>query len=30
MSLGTTWYLPEEETKLYTETKFSAELASLY
>lgn len=30
MSLGSTWYLPEEETKLYTETKFAAELASLY
>jgi cell division protease FtsH len=30
MSLWTTWYLPEEETKLYTETRFAAELASLY
>lgn len=29
-SLGSTWYLPKEEKKLYTESKFVAELASLY
>ena len=29
-SLWSTWYLPNEETKLYSETKFAAELASLY
>ena len=29
-SLWSTWYLPKEETKLYTETKFFAELSSLY
>jgi cell division protease FtsH len=30
MSLWSTWYLPENETKLYTETKFAGELTSLY
>lgn len=29
-SLGSTWYLPKEEKKLYTESKFFAELVSLY
>ena len=30
MSLWSTWYLPNEENKLYTETKFAGELTSLY
>ena len=30
MSLWSTWYLPDEESKLYTETKFAGELTSLY
>ncbi len=29
-SLWSTWYLPKEETKLYTQSKFLAELSSLY
>ena len=29
-SLWSTWYLPNEETKLYTQTKFFTELCSLY